>query len=260
MSSEVLDRRIWQLFKHRFHRKAQSPSAQEQISGQLAGKVAGLERREQKFMNLRRVVREASDLWANRSNLRKRDVVYLAAALLYFISPFDAIPDMIPGAGYVDDLVVLSAIVGTIARGISSLGSRGKERLEEWIDERTEIAFERLDESAANGVQKTIAAVVIGLWGMTTAAAISLSVATALGHYPSEWITYVVLTTALIAACNLTTGVYYWRRYRRLDGKWQKRLAELVTSKFSWPHAVAIGLPILALIGLGVGRALGGWF
>lgn len=30
-----------------------------------------------------------------------------AAALLYFLSPIDVIPDMIPGIGYIDDLLVV---------------------------------------------------------------------------------------------------------------------------------------------------------
>jgi len=42
----------------------------------------------------------------------------LIAALGYFISPIDAIPDMIPGAGYGDDLGVLAAALTTVAAHI----------------------------------------------------------------------------------------------------------------------------------------------
>jgi uncharacterized membrane protein YkvA (DUF1232 family) len=256
MSRENAEKRAWRLFENRFLRKADSPDTQQQIENRLDDKVAGLDRSGQELGKLRRVVREASELWAHRSGLRKRDVLYLAASLLYFISPLDAIPDVLPGIGYIDDVVVLSSVVGIILKSLSSLGTRGKEQLEEWIDQRAEVVFERFDESATSGMQKTVAAVVIGLWGTTTAAAISFSVATALGGYPAEWIAYVVLTASFIAACNILTCAYYWREYRRLDGKWQKRLGTLVASKFTLPHFAAIALPILALIGLGIGRAL----
>ncbi|WP_407296728.1 YkvA family protein [Stutzerimonas zhaodongensis] len=38
-------------------------------------------------------------------------LVAAVAGLLYFLSPFDAIPDWIPGLGFVDDLAVLGWIV-----------------------------------------------------------------------------------------------------------------------------------------------------
>jgi uncharacterized membrane protein YkvA (DUF1232 family) len=254
MNIDTVEKRIWKSFETRFLRKAESADAREQIQDQLTDKVAKLDARGRNVGRLRRVVDEASELWAHRSNLRKRDLVYLAAALLYFISPLDAVPDLLPGVGYVDDVIVLSAIVAVVLRGLATLGTRGKERLEEWLDERTEIVFERFDESASNGVQKTVAAVVIGLWGATSAAAISLSVATALGRYPNEWLTYVVVSTAIVVTCNVTTGLYYWREFRKLDGQWQKRLRTLAASKLTPRHLIAIGLPILALIGLGISR------
>lgn len=37
------------------------------------------------------------------------------AALVYFISPIDAIPDVIPGAGFVDDAAAIAAAVAAIA-------------------------------------------------------------------------------------------------------------------------------------------------
>lgn len=42
-------------------------------------------------------------------------VAAIVAALGYFISPADAVPDVIPGVGYVDDASVLAAAVATLA-------------------------------------------------------------------------------------------------------------------------------------------------
>lgn len=44
----------------------------------------------------------------------------IVAALGYFILPFDAIPDFIPGVGYADDLGVLAGAVTTVASQIDT--------------------------------------------------------------------------------------------------------------------------------------------
>ena len=256
MKSRNLEKRAWRLFETRFLRHAQSPESQQQIDSQLADKLSQLGPEGASGGKLRRVVNQATELWAKRSQLRKSDILYLSAALLYFISPLDAVPDLLPGIGYVDDALIVSAVVGVVVRGLSALGSHGKERIEEWIDQRTEIVLNRFDESATSGVHKTVVAVVISLWGTTTAAAISLAVAAVLGRYSAQWLTYVILSAAIVVACNVSTGWYYWREYRKLDGAWQQRLRALIISKLTPWHYVAIGLPILVLIGLGICRAV----
>ncbi len=257
MKLRNLEKRAWQLFRTRFLKKAESPEAETQIENELSTKVSRLGPEDSRQGRLRQVVAQATELWDRRSQLRKTDVLYLAAALLYFISPFDAIPDVIPGVGYLDDVVVVSAIVGLIVRGLSVIGTHGKERLEDWIDERAEQVLEKVDEAAAGGVQKTAAAVAVGLWGTTTAAAVSLSVAAILGGYSSTWIAYVMLSAGIVLACNIGTAVYYWKVYRSLDGEWQRRLRTIVVTKLTARHLLAIGIPIVILIGLGLFRAFG---
>ena len=41
-------------------------------------------------------------------------IVLAIAALIYFVSPFDLIPDFIPVAGYLDDVAVISFVVESI--------------------------------------------------------------------------------------------------------------------------------------------------
>lgn len=55
----------------------------------------------------------------------------IIGALVYFISPIDAVPDFLP-AGYVDDLAVLGAAAGVVAAHIKSEHRR---RAQEWVDD-----------------------------------------------------------------------------------------------------------------------------
>ena len=41
-------------------------------------------------------------------------IAAIGGALLYVLSPFDLIPDFIPGLGYLDDITVLTIVVGWI--------------------------------------------------------------------------------------------------------------------------------------------------
>jgi uncharacterized membrane protein YkvA (DUF1232 family) len=55
-------------------------------------------------------------------------------ALGYFIMPLDAVPDLIPGVGYVDDLGVLAFAFATVARHIDDgVRARAKAKLRDWF-------------------------------------------------------------------------------------------------------------------------------
>jgi uncharacterized membrane protein YkvA (DUF1232 family) len=58
-----------------------------------------------------------------------RSIAMASAALLYFINPFDAIPDVILGIGYLDDASVLAFVVGALKREI--------DRFAEWERRQT---------------------------------------------------------------------------------------------------------------------------
>jgi uncharacterized membrane protein YkvA (DUF1232 family) len=251
-----LEQRAWKMFERRFLRKADSAETQEQLDSQLDQKLASLGEQGGKRAKLMQVVAQAQELWAKRGQLRKQDMLYLAAALLYFISPLDAVPDLLPGAGYVDDVLIVSAIVGLTLKSLHAIGTQGKEQVEQWIEQQTEVVLERIDESATTGVQKAVVAVAIGLWGTTTAAAISLAVGMALGTHSVAWLTYVVLTSAMIITWNTATAWYFWDAYSKLEGKWQTRLRDLVIAKFTLYHGLMLAAPIVVLLSLGVARLL----
>lgn len=59
----------------------------------------------------------------------------IISALGYFIFPMDLIPDVIPGAGYTDDLgVLISALSTVIAHIKEEHKNLAKERIKKWFN------------------------------------------------------------------------------------------------------------------------------
>ena len=59
----------------------------------------------------------------------------IVGALIYFVSPLDAIPDVIPVVGYSDDLAVLVAAIAKVGMCIKSEHkSKAQAKLSEWFD------------------------------------------------------------------------------------------------------------------------------
>lgn len=55
-------------------------------------------------------------------------------ALGYFILPLDMIPDVIPGAGYTDDLGALAAAIGIVSMYVTDeVKASAARKLEEWF-------------------------------------------------------------------------------------------------------------------------------
>ena len=58
----------------------------------------------------------------------------IVGALGYFISPIDAIPDVVPVVGYADDLGVLALAVATVATNIDqSVRDQAAGKLRDWF-------------------------------------------------------------------------------------------------------------------------------
>lgn len=61
-----------------------------------------------------------------------RSVIY--GALAYFVVPIDAIPDLVPGAGYTDDFWTLAAAVGSVALYIDEdVRRKANEKVADWF-------------------------------------------------------------------------------------------------------------------------------
>jgi uncharacterized membrane protein YkvA (DUF1232 family) len=60
--------------------------------------------------------------WQNRSYTKVpwKTIIYIVAALIYFINPFDLVPDFIPGLGLVDDLSILTFVINSVKSDIEA--------------------------------------------------------------------------------------------------------------------------------------------
>jgi len=95
----------------------------------LAGfaKIAGKEVIEKALWLFYAFKEDATPLWAKTTIL---------GALGYFISPLDAIPDLVPVVGYADDLGVLALAVTTVAAHITEkVKSLAAAKLRDWFGE-----------------------------------------------------------------------------------------------------------------------------
>lgn len=58
-----------------------------------------------------------------------KTIVYIAAALLYFVNPIDAIPDFIPISGLLDDITILTFVLRSVQKDL--------EKFRQWEELKT---------------------------------------------------------------------------------------------------------------------------
>lgn len=71
---------------------------------------------------------------AERPDVPRWAKLTIWGALAYFVMPVDAIPDLLPGVGYVDDLGALGAALATVASYVDDdVKVRARARLSAWF-------------------------------------------------------------------------------------------------------------------------------
>src|SRR5262249_37885330 len=178
----------------------------------------------------------------------KRYKVLAIAALLYFINPFDAIPDWIPGAGYVDDAGALAALIMSIRKIIDSAK-----------DATNEVVSHALSEAQETWARRGVSQVCLTLWASTIAACVGLiyygaritmldAASPAAVSDPFVWAC--LLTGALGFGYNLLFARRVWSRYAEVPSEIKERLAYVVLSVADWRQVVLLALPVIALLAI----------
>jgi uncharacterized membrane protein YkvA (DUF1232 family) len=97
-----------------------------QVAGASANAEEVAEDLERKILETshakRSLLGNARDLmdYARHGNLSKKDLALVLGALIYFISPVDLIPDIIPIAGLIDDAAIVAIVFGKLSTRIAA--------------------------------------------------------------------------------------------------------------------------------------------
>lgn len=90
----------------------------DRAAGRAADNKGALGRIWLDFTNLLRMLKA----WATRKypNMPVKTVTYIIGAVLYFMSPIDAIPDFLPFVGFMDDAFIITLVMRAIRADISA--------------------------------------------------------------------------------------------------------------------------------------------
>ena len=64
-----------------------------------------------------------------------KEKLVIFGPLMYFISPLDAVPDLLPGVGFTDDLALLTAAIATVAMcmNVEEAKKSAQQKIREWF-------------------------------------------------------------------------------------------------------------------------------
>lgn len=96
--------------------------------------------------NIRLFISAVRD-WMNGEyrEIPKRTIIIMVAALLYFISPIDLIPDFIPLTGFLDDATVIGFVFKQVAQDL--------EKYKVWKEEQEGLEEKQEDLGSSEGLE-----------------------------------------------------------------------------------------------------------
>ena len=184
--------------------------------------------------------------------------VMVIAALLYFLAPIDSLPDWIPGLGYIDDVLVLSAILALVRKVIQNVRDEAKEVIQEAEEAAGRVVSHALSEARETWARRGVAQFALCLWGATTAAAVGLI------YYSLRLLIFdskgmetmdpffwaVVIAASLGFIYNVFFLGRIWKRYSNLPPTVREPLAYAVVSLMDWRQVLILSCPVWAFLTL----------
>jgi len=219
--------------------QASHPEAADEIRTRLPALLARLGDRS-------RIVRLAREAYGYVTDpaIPTRYKVLGIATLLYLINPFDAIPDMMPGVGYVDDAAALAAFVMTARKVVGIVRDAAKD-----------VVTHAATETQATLATRGLAQLALTLWTATLAASIGLVYAGARalvdGRSPGTLLdpfgVACVATAILGIVATVDTARRVRRLFLRLPAEQRDRFAQAVAAQVTGWRVGLLAAPVLVL-------------
>jgi uncharacterized membrane protein YkvA (DUF1232 family) len=239
----------------RFLAEAERPDADARLAERLPAKL-------QRIADSRLVAlaREAHR-YAMHPAISRRTRLLGVGALLYLITPLDAMPDWIPGVGLLDDAAVLTAFVVSVREGAKEVVTHAQQAAEQ-------VVSHALSEARESWARRGVGQVCLSLWAATLAACIGLLYAAlrrelgagasaAVAADPFLWAT--LSAGAFGLGYQLFFSWRVWRRWSSASPEIQEPLAWAIASLADWRQLLALALPVLVLAALVAWRSTTGW-
>lgn len=230
----------------RFLDEAARPETEARLRKRLPQKLRGIV--DSRIVSL---AREAYG-YATHPSVARHTKLLGAGALLYLIAPFDAMPDWIPGLGYVDDAAVLTAFVMSVREGAKQVVSHAQLAAEE-------VVSHAVSEAREAWARRGVSQVCLSLWAATLAACVGLlytgarttligAASGGVSQDPFFWGCIAVGVFGLVH--QLVFGLRVWRRYASAAPEIKEPLAYAIVSLADWRQALALALPLVVLAGV----------
>ncbi len=227
----------------RFLDEAARPEAEDRLSERLPRKLRRIV--DSRVVSL---AREAYG-YVTHPSVSRRTKLLGAGALLYLISPLDAVPDLIPGLGYVDDAAMLMAFVMSVREGAKQVVSHAQRAVEQ-------VTSHAISEAREAWARRGVSQVCLSLWATTLAACVGLlytGARTMVFDAPSDtvpqdpffWACLAVGALGLVY--QLVFGYRVWNRYASAPPEVKEPLAYAIVSLADWRQAFSLALPVVVL-------------
>jgi uncharacterized membrane protein YkvA (DUF1232 family) len=193
--------------------------------------------------------------YVTHESVSRRTKLLGAAALLYLISPLDAVSDWIPGLGYVDDAAVLTAFVMSVREAAKQVVSHTQHAA-------AEVVSGAISEAREAWARRGVSQVCLSLWAATVAASVGLLYQAARSSLVSDgdlWADPFFWGAAASGALGLGYHLLFaqrvFTRYRAARPEIREPLAWAIVSLSDWRQTLALALPVVALLAILVLRA-----